>query len=143
MKTDDGPYRELVSTVAVRPMRPNAFIHPETVTDLQVLHDGLATAELSAWLVRHQRGVAVAIASSISGAAEADAVLMRVLADLRGQGFNAANAAPGIVRVGRSADASRWVELERWTVGPNRVTCARDNALTREQFDVVDRKSVV
>ena len=133
----------MISTAAVRPMRPNLSVHPETATDLQVLHDGLATAGLSTWLVRHQRGVAVAIASSVSGAAEADAGLMRVLADLRGEGFDWTNAAPGIVRAGSSSDTSRWVELERWIVGPNRVTCARANALTREQFDVGDVEPVM
>jgi hypothetical protein len=143
LKSDAGPYREMISSVAVPPMRPDVPVHPETASDLQILHDGLAAAGLSAWLVRHQRGIAVAIASAAAGAAEADAVLACVLADLRGQGFDGMNAAPGIVRVGRSRDRSRWVELERWSIGPNRVTCARANALTREQFDVADVEPVV
>ena len=133
----------MVSTVAVRPMRPIAPVHPETAADLQVLHDRLATAGLSTWLVRHQWGVAVAIASSDPGAARADAVLIRVLADLRGDGFDWAEAAPGIVRVGRSSDKSRWVELEHWNIGAHTVTCARANALTREQFDVADVEPVM
>ena len=103
----------MVSTVAVRPLRPIAPVHPDTAADLQALHDRLVTAGLSTWLVRHQRGVAVAIASSDPAAAKADAVLMRVLADLRGDGFDWAEAAPGVVRVGRSGDTSRWVELEQ------------------------------
>jgi hypothetical protein len=110
--------------------------------DLQALHDRLITAGLSVWLVRHQRGVAVAIASSGPVAAVADAVLMRVLADLRGDGFDWAEAAPGIIRVGRSSDTSKWVELEHWNIGAHRVTCARANALTREQFDVADVEPV-
>ena len=88
------------ATVAVRPLRPIAPVHPDTAADLQALHDRLVTAGLSVWLVRHQWGVAVAIASSGPVAAVADAVLMRVLADLRGDGFDWAEAAPGIVRVG-------------------------------------------
>src|SRR5580693_275572 len=100
----------MLSTVAVRPLRPIAPVHPETTADLQALHDRLVTAELSVWLVRHKWGVAVAIASSDPDAGKADAVLMRVLADLRGDGFDWAEAAAGIVRVGSSSDTSRWVE---------------------------------
>jgi hypothetical protein len=143
LKSDDGPYRKIVSTVAVRPACPNASVHPETADDLQVLHDVLAAAGLSAWLVRHQRGVAVAIAGPVAAGAETDAALMRVLAELRGQGFDWTSAAPGIARVGRSSDSNRWVELERWSIGPNHVTCARANALTREQFDLADAEPVV
>jgi hypothetical protein len=132
----------MVSTVAVRPMRPIAPVHPETAADLQALHDRLVTAGLSVWLVRHPWGVAVAIASSDPVAAKADAVFTRVLADLRGDGFDWAEAAPGIVSVGRSSDTSRWVELEQWNIGAHSVTCARANALTREQFDVTDVEPV-
>ena len=132
----------MLNTVAVRPLRPIASVHPDTAADLQALHDRLVTAELSVWLVRHQWGVAVAVASSGPVAAVADAVLMRVLADLRGDGFDWAEAAPGIVRVGRSSDTSRWVELEHWNIGAHGVTCARANALTREQFDVADVEPV-
>jgi hypothetical protein len=132
----------MVSTDAVRPLRPIAPVHPETVADLQTLHDRLVTAGLSVWLVRHQRGVAIAIASSGPVAAEAPPAFMPVLADLRGDGFDWAQAAPGIVSVGRSGDTSRWVELEQWNIGPRSVICARANALTREQFDVADVEPV-
>jgi hypothetical protein len=131
----------MVATVAARPGRLAMSVHPDTAADLQALHDRLATAGLSAWLVRHQRRVAVAIASSLPGTAVADAVL-RMLADLRGDGFHWAQAASGIVRVGRSGDTSRWVELERWNIGAHRGTCARANALTREQFDAADVEPV-
>ena len=86
----------MLSTVAVRPLRPIASVHPDTAADLQALHDRLVTAELSVWLVRHKWGVAVAIASSDPDAGKADAVLMRVLADLRGDGFDWAEAAPAL-----------------------------------------------
>ena len=132
----------MLSTVAVRPLRPIAPVHPETAADLQTLHDRLVTAGLSTWLVRHQRAVAVAIACSDPSAARADAVLMRVLADLRADGFDWAEAAPGIIRVGSSSDIGKWVELEHWNIGPHSVTCARANALTREQFDVADVEPV-
>src|SRR5580700_11113120 len=132
----------MVSTVAVRPLRPIAPVHPETAADLQALHDRLVTAGLSVWLVRHPWGVAVAIASSDPVAAEADAVFMRMLAGLRADGFDWAQAAPGVVRVGRSSDTSRWVEVERWNIGARTVTCARANALTREEFDVTDAEPV-
>jgi len=131
----------MVNDVAARPARPAMSVHPETVADLQALHDRLTAAGLAAWLVRHQRGVAVAIAGSASGAALADTVL-RVLAELRGDGFDWAEVAPGVLRLGRSGDISRWVELERWNVGAHHVTCARANALTREQFDVADVEPV-
>jgi hypothetical protein len=133
----------MVSTAVVRPRRPIASVHPETAADLRVLHDRLDPAGLSTWLVRHQWGVAVAIASSDSGAAEADAVLMRVLADLRGEGFDWVQAAAGIVRVGSGSDTSRWVEVEHWNIGAHSVTCPRANALTREQFDVADVEPVM
>jgi hypothetical protein len=132
----------MVSTDAVRPLRPIAPIHPETAADLQTLHDRLVTAGLSTWLVRHQRGVAIAIASSGPVAANAPAAFMPVLADLRGDGFDWAQAAPGVVSVGRSGDTSRWIELEQWNIGARDVTCARANALTREQFDVADVEPV-
>src|SRR3984885_2142681 len=132
----------MVSTVAVRPLRPIAPVHPETAADLQTLHDRLVTAGLSTWLVRHERGVAIAIASSGPVAAKAPTAFMPVLADLRGDGFDWAQAAPGIVSVGRSSDTSRWVELEQWNIGAGNVTCARANALTREQFDVADVEPV-
>jgi hypothetical protein len=132
----------MLSTVAARPMRPIAPLRLETTADLQALHDRLVMAELSTWLVRHEWGVAVAIASSGPVAAVADTALMRVLADLRGDGFDWAEAAPGIIRVGSSSDTSKWVELERWNIGAHSVTCARANALTREQFDVADVEPV-
>ena len=132
----------MVTTVAVRPMRLTTPVHPDTVADLQALHDRLVTAGLSAWLVRHKWGVAIAIASSGPGAAMGDAVLP-VLAGLRGDGFDWAKAAPGIVRVGRSSDTSRWVELEHWNISARSVTCARANALTREQFDAADVEPVM
>ena len=132
----------MVTTVAVRPMRLTTPVHPDTVADLQALHDRLVTAGLSVWLVRHKWGVAVAIASSDPGAAVGDAV-MPVLADLRGDGFDWAKAASGIVRVGRSSDTARWVELEHWNISARSVTCARANALTREQFDVADVEPVM
>src|ERR1700727_3080067 len=100
----------MVSTAAVRPLRPIAPVHPDTAADLQALHDRLIPAGLSTLLVRHQWGVAVAIASSGPAEAEADAELTRALADLRSDGFDWAQAAPGVVRVGRSPDTSRWVE---------------------------------
>ena len=130
----------MVPTVAVRPLRLTTPVHPDTVSDLQVLHDRLVAAGLWFLLVRHQRGLAVAVASPGAGAADA---VMRVLADLRGDGFDWANTAPGVVRVGRSADTSRWTELEQWNVGPHSVTCARANALTREQFDLADAEPVL
>jgi hypothetical protein len=132
----------MLNTAAVPPMRPIASVHPDTAADLQALHDRLVTAGLSTWLVRHQHGVAVAIASSDADAVGADAVFTRVLAELRGSGFDWAQAAPGIVRVGSSSDTSRWVELEHWKVGAHTVTCGRANALTREQFDVADVEPV-
>jgi hypothetical protein len=133
----------MVSTVAVRPVRPAPPVHPDTAADLRALHDRLTGAGFSVWLVRHDWEVAVAIASSGPDAAVADAVMMRVLADLRGDGFDWSKTAPGIVRVGRSSDTSRWIELEHWTVSANHVTCARANALTREQFDVADVEPVM
>ncbi len=132
----------MVPTVAVRPVRLTMPVHPDTAADLQALHGRLTAAGLSVWLVRHQWGVAVAIASSGPGAAVTD-VVMRLLADLRGDGFDWAKAAPGIVRVGRSSDTGRWVELEHWNIGAHSVTCARANALTREQFDVADVEPVM
>ncbi len=134
--------KPVATTVAARPVRPTTLVHPDTAADLPVLHDRLVAAGLSVWLVRHKLGVAVAIASSDPGSAEADAVVTRVLADLRGDGFDWVKAAPGIVRVGRSGDTSRWVELERWNVSARSVTCVRANALTREQFDVADVEPV-
>ena len=89
----------MLTTVAVRPLRPIAPVHPDTAADLQALHDALVTAGLSVWLVRHRWGVAVAIAGPGPVAAVAGTVLMRVLGDLRGDGFDWAQAAPGIVRV--------------------------------------------
>ena len=131
----------MLNTVVARPVRLATSVHPDSVADLQALGDRLATAGLSSWLVRHKWGVAVAIASPVPGTAVADAVL-RVLADLRGDGFDWAEAAPGIVRLGRSSDTSRWVELEHWNISARSVTCARANALTREQFDVADVEPV-
>lgn len=133
----------MVTTVAVRPMRLITPVHPDTVADLQALHDRLVTAGLSVWLVRHKWGVAVAIASSGPGGAAVGDAVMPVLADLRGDGFDWAKAAPGIVRVGRSSDTGRWVELEHWDISAHSVTCARANALTREQFDVADVEPVM
>jgi hypothetical protein len=148
LKPGDSSCREigssspLVSTVAVRPRCPAAPVHPETTADLRVLHDRLTAAGLSVWLVRHQWGVAVAVAIADPGAAAADAMVTRVLAGLHGDGFDWAQAAPGIVRVGRSSDAGRWVELEQWDISAHSVTCARANALTREQFAVADVEPV-
>ena len=67
---------------------------------------------------------------------------MRGLADLRGDGLNWVETAPGIVRVGRSGDTGRWVELERWNISAHSVTCARANALTRERFDLADLEPI-
>ena len=131
----------MLNTVAARPVRLATSVHPDSVADLQALGDRLATAGLSNWLVRHKWGVAVAIASPVPGTAVADAVL-RVLADLRGDGFDWVETAPGIVRLGRGNDTSRWVELEQWNISARRVTCARANALTREQFDSADLEPV-
>jgi hypothetical protein len=131
----------MVTTVAAGPKRLATSVHPDTAADLQALYDRLATAGLSAWLVRHQRGVAVAITDPGPGATVVDAV-MRVLAELRVDGFDWVDAAPGIVRVGRGGDTSRWVDLEHWYVNARSVTCARANALTREQFDVADVEPV-
>ena len=117
-------------------------VHPETRADLQLLHDRLALAGLSFLLVRHQWGVAVAIASAGPGPAGTGAVAERVLDDLRGEGFDWDTGAPGIVRAGRSSDTSRWVELEHWSISPRSVACGRANALTREQFDVADVEPV-
>jgi Stealth protein CR2, conserved region 2/Stealth protein CR3, conserved region 3/Stealth protein CR4, conserved region 4/Stealth protein CR1, conserved region 1 len=114
-----------------------ASVHPDTAADLQTLYDRLAAAGLSIWLVRHKWGIAVATASSGPGTAAAGTV-MRVLADLQGDGFDWAEAIPGVFRVGRSSDTSRWVELERWTISPHSLTCPRANALTREQFQLAE-----
>jgi hypothetical protein len=114
-----------------------ASVHPDTAADLQTLYDRLAAAGLSIWLVRHKWGIAVAAANSGPGSAAAGTV-MRVLAELHGDGFDWAETVPGIVRVGRSSDTNRWVELERWTIGEHSVTCPRVNALTREEFHVAE-----
>ena len=53
----------MLNTVAARPVRLATSVHPDTMADLQALHDLLAAAGLSSWLVRHTWGVAVAIAS--------------------------------------------------------------------------------
>ena len=111
------------------------------MADLQALHDRLVRAGLSVWLVRHKWGVAVAIATAGPGAALGDA-LLPVLADLCDDGFDWAKAGAGIVHVGRSSDTSRWVQLEHWNISAHSVTCARANALTREQFDVADMEPV-
>ena len=132
----------MVTTVAVRPVRLVPPVHPDTAADLQALHDRLPKAGLSLWLVRHKWGLAVAIADSGPGTTVANAV-MRVLADLRGNGFDWVLAAPGIARVGRSGDPSRWVELEHWNISAHSVTGVRANALTREQFDVADVEPVM
>jgi hypothetical protein len=118
------------------------FIHPDTMSDLQLMYDLLAAAGLSFWLVRHTWGVAVAVADNGPGAAAVDTAV-RGLVALRGDGLNRLEAAPGIVRVGSSADAGRWVEVERWTIGARSVTCPRANALTREQFDAADLEPAV
>jgi hypothetical protein len=119
-----------------------SFVHPDTMADLQAMHDLLAAAGLSFWLVRHTWGVAVAVAEPGPGTAAADTA-MRGLAALRGDGLNGMETAPGIVRVGRSADTGRWVEVERWNIGAHSVTCPRANALTREQFDAADLEPTV
>jgi Stealth protein CR2, conserved region 2/Stealth protein CR3, conserved region 3/Stealth protein CR4, conserved region 4/Stealth protein CR1, conserved region 1 len=118
------------------------FVHPDTMADLQTMHDLLAAAGLPFWLVRHRWGVAVAVGESGPGIAAADTA-MRGLAALRGDGLNGMEATPGIVRVGRSADTGRWVEVERWNIGARNVTCPRANALTREQFDTADLEPTV
>jgi hypothetical protein len=119
-----------------------SFVHPDTVADLQAMHDLLAAAGLSFWLVRHTWGVAVAVAEPGPGAATASTAT-RGLAALWGGGLSGTEIAPGIVRVGRSADTSRWVDVERWNIGAGSVTCPRANALTREQFDVADLEPAV
>lgn len=131
----------MVTSVPVRPVRLATSLHPDTAADLQALHDRLATARLSAWLVRHQWGVAVAVADSGPGTAVTDAVL-GLLASLRGDGFDWVLAAPGIARVGRSGDTSRWVELEHWSISAHSVTGPRANALTRAEFAAADLEPV-
>jgi Stealth protein CR2, conserved region 2/Stealth protein CR3, conserved region 3/Stealth protein CR4, conserved region 4 len=126
----------MAAAIAASPHSLVASVHPDTAADLQVLYDRLTAEGLSAWLVRHRWGIAVA-ASSGPGPAAAGAV-MRVLAGLQCDGFHWAETVPGVVRVGRGGDASRWVELEHWTVGPHSVTGPRANALTRDQFPVAD-----
>jgi hypothetical protein len=121
--------------------RLTASVHPDTAADLRALHDRVVTAGRSFWLVRHHWGVAVAVASSGPGGAATDTML-RALGDLPGDGFDWMKVAPGIVRVGRSDDTSRWVELEHWNVSARSVTCARANSLTREQFNVADVEPV-
>ncbi len=118
------------------------FVHRDTTADLQAMHDLLAAAGLSFWLVRHTWGVAIAVAESGPGPAAAD-IAMRGLAALRGDGLNGMETAPGVIRVGRSADTGRWVEVERWNIGEHSVTCPRANALTREQFDRADLEPAV
>ncbi|MGH3290204.1 MAG: stealth conserved region 3 domain-containing protein [Trebonia sp.] len=125
----------MATAIAAGPTSLMASVHPDTVADLQTLYDRLAAAGLSIWLVRHMWGVAVAAASPGPATAAAGTV-MRVLADLHGDGFDWAETVPGVIRVGRSRDTSRWVELEHWIVGAHSVTCPRVNALTREQFHV-------
>jgi hypothetical protein len=93
-----------------------ASVHPDTVADLQTLYDRLVVVGLSVWLVRHDWGIAVAVASSAPGTA-GGGTAVRLLADLDGDGFDWAETVPGVVRVGRGQDTSRWVELERWTIG--------------------------
>jgi hypothetical protein len=127
--------------IAAGPASLIASVHPETVADLQALHDRLAAAGLSVWLVRHTWGIAVAVASTDPGPAAAGGAV-RVLAELRGDGFDWAETEPGVVRVGRGSDTSRWAELECWTIGPDSVTCPRANALTRDQFPVADLEPV-
>src|ERR1700742_2546084 len=92
------------------------FVHPDTAADLQAMHDLLAAAGLPFWLVRHAWGVAVAVAEPGPGTAAADTA-MRGLTALRADCLNGMETAPGIVRVGRSADPGRWVEVERWNIG--------------------------
>jgi hypothetical protein len=125
--------------IAAGPASLIASVHPETVADLHILCDRLAAAGLSIWLVRHTWGIAVAAAGS--GAASA-AAMMGVLAEMNADGFDWSETVPGVVRVGRSSDTTRWVELERWTVSAHSVTCPRANALTREQFHVSELEPV-
>ncbi len=132
----------MLSTVAVRPMRLIASVHPDTVADLQALHDRLVTAGLSSLAGPPQVGGGRRYRQLRPRRCRGRRRAARVLADLRGDGFDWAEAAPGIVRVGRSSDTSRWVELEHWNIGAHSVTCARANALTREQFDVADVEPV-
>ncbi|HEY3877873.1 MAG TPA: stealth family protein [Trebonia sp.] len=131
----------MAAAIAAGPKTLIASVHPGTVADLQTLYDRLVAAGLSIWLVRHTRGIAVATASSGPGTAAAGSA-MRVLADLRADGFDWTETAPGLIRVGRGTDTSRWVELECWTVGAHSVTCPRVNALTRDQFDVAELEPV-
>ena len=118
------------ASVTAHPLSPVAFVPPETVADLRLLHRRLAAAGMAFWLVRHKRGVAVAVADA--------AGLRDVLATLRGDGFGRLHVAPGIVRTGRAADSGRWIDVECWRIGRKSVTCPRANAFTREQFDRAD-----
>ena len=116
--------------VTTHPISIVAFVPPETVADLRLLHCGLAAAGVTFWLVRHKWGVAIAVADA--------AGLRTALAELRGEGFGWAAAEPGIVRVGRIANPGRWIEVECWRVGRESVSCPRANAFTRETFDRAD-----
>lgn len=131
----------MVTPATANAPRLATSVHSDTVADLQALHDRLAAAELSGWLVRHPWGVAVAIASAAPGPGVAAAV-PRLLADLRGDGFSWVETAPGIVRLGRGSETSRWADLEHWNISADQVTCPRANALTRERFELADLEPV-
>src|SRR6202044_1555986 len=109
-----------------------SFVHPDTTADLQAMHDLLAAAGLSFWLVRHTWGGAIAVAESCPGIAAADTG-RGGMHPLRGDGLNGMETVPGIVRVGRSADTGLWVEVERWDVGAQSGPCPRATALPRDQ----------
>ena len=119
----------MTTAVTARRIGPVASLHPDTVVDLRVLHDRLATAGVETWLVRHAGRLAVAV----PGSSMRDA-----LRALRFDGFDWAQIAPGVVRGSRGEDTSRWIELESWDIGAHSVTCPRPNSLTREQFDRAD-----
>jgi hypothetical protein len=119
----------MTTAVTARLIGPGASLHPDTVADLCVLHDRLATAGIETWLVRHTWGLAVAV----PGVSMPDALWA-----LRLDGFDWAQTAPGVVRGRRGEDTSRWIDLECWDIGTQGVTCPRPNALTREQFDSAD-----
>ena len=125
----------MTTAFSARPVNLVASVHPDTVADLLVLHDRLTAAGVEIWLVRRRRGVAVAVVDSPAGA---DLALRKALAELRRDGLDWVQAAPGIIRVGSSADTGRWIDVECWTVDAGTVICPRANALTRERFDSAD-----
>ena len=119
----------MTTVVPTRLIGPVASLHADTVADLRVLHDRLATAGVETWLVRHTEGLAVAVPGFSMRAAQSA---------LRFDGFDWVQTAPGVVSGGRGEDTSRWIDLESWDIGAHSVSCPRPNALTREQFDSAD-----